>query len=72
MTYLHLEMVNGKRHTMRKHGHVVTSAVFRKRDAKSLYSLRIQDHGKHPDNKKVWITEVGIITFFCTTKTSDS
>ena len=50
MTYLDLEMVNGKRHTMRKHGHVVTSAVFRKRDAKSLYSLRIQDHGKHPDN----------------------
>ena len=38
-TYHRQETVNGKRQTKRKHGHVVTSAVCRKRDAKSLYCL---------------------------------
>ena len=38
-TYHHWGTVNGKRQTRRKHGHVVTSAVCRKRDAKSLWTV---------------------------------
>ena len=46
-TFFHLETANGNRQTRRKHGHVVTSVVYRKRDAKSPYLLSANSNPRY-------------------------
>ena len=55
MTYLKLLNFSWKRQTRRKHCHVVTSAVFRKHDTKSLYCRYVTS--KHWQNLFVWILD---------------